>query len=80
MYKEPKKSHFQQEVGFINRTINPDILILLETMVNEYNAARIVKSLGSQFYDTIPPHNHAGGICLLWNTDNVEVPMVAKEL
>ena len=74
-----KKSHFQQEVGFINRTIKPDILILLETMVNECNAAHIVKSLGYQFYETISPHNHAGGIWLLWNTDDVEVNVIAKE-
>jgi len=66
-------------VGFINRTIKPDILILLEIMVNECNTARIVKSLGYQFYDTIPPHNHAGGIWLLWNADNVDVTVIAKE-
>ena len=68
MYKEPKKSHFQVGVGFINRTIKPDILVLLETMINECNAARIVKSLGYQFCDAIPPKNHVGGIWLLWNT------------
>jgi len=49
-------------VEFINRTIKPDILILLETMVNDCNAERIVKTLGYQFYDTILTHNHAGGI------------------
>jgi len=66
-------------VGFINRTIKPDILVLLETIVNECNAARIIKSLGYQFYDTIPPKNHAGGIWLLWNTENVEVNVIVKE-
>jgi len=34
------------EVGFINRTIKPDILILTETMVNEGNTECIIKSLG----------------------------------
>jgi len=66
-------------VGFINRTIKPDILVLLETMVNECNASRIVPSLGYQYYDTIPPTNHAGGTWLLWNTENVEVNIITKE-
>ena len=48
-------------------------------MVNECNAARIVPSLGYQYNDTTPPKNHAGGIWLLWNTDNVEVNVIAKE-
>jgi len=74
-----KKSHFQQEVGFINRTIEPDILVLFETMVNECNVARIVPSLGYQYNDTTPPKNHAGGIWLLWNTENVEVNIIAEE-
>ena len=60
-----KQSHFQQEVGFINRTIKPDILVLLETMVNECNATHIIKTLGYQIYDTIPPKSHARGIWLL---------------
>ena len=74
-----KKPHFQQEVRFINGTIKPDILVFLETIVNECNTARIVKSLGYQFYDTIPPKNHVGGIWLLWSTENMKVNAIAKE-
>jgi len=74
-----KKPHFPQEVGYIKRTVNPDILILLETMVNDCTADRIVKSLGYQFYDTIPTFNQTGGIWVLWNTVNVDVTVMAKE-
>jgi len=42
--QEVKKS--QLEVGFIIRTVRLDILILLETMVNEQNANLIITKLG----------------------------------
>ena len=67
------------EVGFINRTIKPDILILTETMVNEGNTECIIKSLGQHNHDTIPPHNHTRGIWLLRNLDNVVVTVLAKD-
>ena len=60
------------EVGFINRTIKPDILFLTTTKC-------IIKSLGYHNYDTIPPHNHMGVIWLLCNSDNVVVAILAKE-
>jgi len=41
-----KKPQLCLEVGFINRTIRPDILILLETMVNEHNADIINSNFG----------------------------------
>jgi len=74
-----KKFQLQQEVGFINRTIKSDILILLETMVNMHNAVLIVKRLGFQNYSTIPPQDHVGGMWLPWNADNGVVNIIAKE-
>jgi len=74
-----KKSQLRQEVGFINRTINPDILILLETLVNCQNSSLIISQLGYKFSSTIPPVNHMGGIWLLWNDINVDVSIIAKE-
>ena len=74
-----KKSQLRHEVGFINRTIKPDILILLETLVNCQNTDLIINQLGYRFSSTIPPVNHTGGIWLLWNDDNVDVSVVAKE-
>ena len=55
MYKVQKKSQFLQEVEFINRTIKPKILILIETVINECKIEWIIKTLGYQNYDTILP-------------------------
>ena len=74
-----KKSQLRHEVGFINRTIKPDILILLETLVNCQTTDLIINQLGYSYSSTIPPVNHMGGIWLLWNDDNVNVSIVAKE-
>ena len=67
------------EVGFINRTIKHDILILTGTMVNESNTERIIKTHCYHNHDTISPDNHAGGIWLFWNSENVVVTVLVKE-
>jgi len=74
-----RKSQLRLEVGFINRIIKPDILILLETMVNEQDANLIITNLGFSHYDTIPTENHCGGIWCLWNPINVDVSILVKE-
>ena len=48
-------------------------------MVNKSNTKRIIKTLGYRNHDTISPHNRAGGIWLLWNSENVVVVILAKE-
>jgi len=55
-----KKSQLRHEVEFINRTIKPDILILLETLVNCQNTDLIIRQLGYSHSSTIPPVNHMG--------------------
>ena len=55
-----KKSKFQQ--GVINRTMKPNILILIETMFNKRNTECIIKTLGYHNHDTILSHNHTRGI------------------
>jgi len=74
-----KKAQLHHEVGFINRTIKSNILILLEAMVNGPNGELIIRKLGYHHFSTIPPSNHVGGIWLLWNNENVEVTVLAKE-
>jgi len=74
-----KKPQLRLEVGFITRTIRPDILILIETMVNEQNVDLIFKTLGFSHYERIPTNNHCGGIWCLWNSINVNVTIIAKE-
>ena len=60
-----KKSQLRLELGFINRPIRPDILILVETMVNEQNADLIIRNLGFSHFNTITTKNHCGGIWCL---------------
>ena len=79
MFKDRKKAELQLEVGFINRTIKPDILILTMAMVNECNTEGIIKTLGNHNYDTISPHNHAGGLWLFQNSENIVVTVLAKK-
>jgi len=43
-----KKSELQHELGFINRTIKPNILLLLEPMFNQQNTDLIANKLGYQ--------------------------------
>jgi len=74
-----KEAQLQLEIGFVSRTINPDILILTKKIINEQNTQHIVKSLGFHNYDIISFPNHVGGIWLLWDTDNVEVKVLAEE-
>jgi len=74
-----KKFQLRLEVGFINRIIRPDILILFETMVNDHNADSIIRNLGFSHYDMIPPENHSGGIWCLWNPINIYMSILAKE-
>ena len=54
-------------------------MILLETMVNCENTNWIIPQLGYTHYSSIQSLNHVGGIWSLWNNNNVEVTVVAKE-
>ena len=66
-------------MGFISRTIRPDILFLIETMVNEHHAYLIIRNLGFSYYERIPAENHYGRIWCLWNLLNVNVTIMATE-
>ena len=54
-----------QEVKFLIRTQKPDMLFLLETMVNDSNIKKILPLLGFEHYDYVSPVNHSGGITIL---------------
>jgi len=74
-----KKPQLRLEVGFINRTIRPDILFLIETMVTKHHADQIIRTLGFSHYEKIPVENHFAGIWCLWNSINIDVTIMAKE-
>ena len=48
-----KKSQFAQEIKLLKQKFNPDILFLLETMVNEMNLLRILPTLGFDRFDYV---------------------------
>ena len=74
-----KKAQLQLEVRFINRIINLDILFVTETMVNDLNTQRIIRTLGFRNFGFILPNNHVGGIWVLWKDDNVVLDIIAEE-
>jgi len=56
-----KKPQILQEVNFLIRTHKPDLIFLLETLVNETNIFRILPKMGFESYDFVSAVNHSGG-------------------
>jgi len=57
-----KKHQLREEIKILNRRINVDILILVETMTNRVHIKQIISKLGYDHYDYVLPQNHCGGI------------------
>jgi len=74
-----KKELFSEELRFIQKSLQPDLVFLLETMVSEANTKRIIPHLGFPCYDFVNPINHSGGIWVLWNNTNIKASVLIKE-
>ena len=74
-----KKRQITEEIKFIQKHHQPDLIFLMETMVNEEHTKRIISRLGFQFYDFSNPINHSGGIWVLWNTTNIKANVLLKD-
>jgi len=61
-----------QEVKLLSRTHKPDMIFLLETMVNE-------KKHNPNHVDYVLPINHSGGIAVMWNNGNIHASVLLKE-
>ena len=72
MYKMQKDLKYSRKFDSLTK-------LLKEIMVNGHNIEYTVKKPRFQFHETIPSQNHAGGIWLLWNLDNVDFNIVVKE-
>jgi len=48
-------------------------------MVNEKNILKILPQMGCDHNDYVLPHNHSGGIAVLWNNDNIHASILLKE-
>ena len=74
-----KKTQVVQELKYLARTHKPDMLFLLETMVNESNIRRILPLMRFDHFDFVSPVNYSGGIAVLWNTENIHASALLKE-
>lgn len=67
------------EVKFLIRSHQPDLIFLLETLVNDSNISKILPQLGFDHYDFVSPVNHFGGIAVLWSNGNIHASILLKE-
>jgi len=51
---------------------------MLEMLVTDSLLQRILPKFGFDYYDFVPPVNHAGGIAVLWNSGNIHVLVLSK--
>ena len=66
-----KKHQIREEVRVLKQVHKPDLLFLIETMVSEQTTRKIIVQLGFDHFDFVSPHNHSGGIWVLWNNVNI---------
>lgn len=71
-----KKHQIREEIKLLSRRSCPDILILLETMMNKINRESIIAKLGLDHFDYVLPDNHSGGIWVLWNNANISAQIL----
>ena len=68
-----------QEIKILTRIHKPNMIFLLETMVNETNLLRILPTFGFGHFDYVLPHNHSGDIVVLWNNGDIHASILSKE-
>ena len=61
------KAQVPQEIHFLKRLYNPQLIFLLETLVNKNNILSILPKMGFDNFDYVEPVNHSGGLAVLWN-------------
>ena len=74
-----KKSQVIEEIKLLQKQYQPDLIFLLETMVNEEHTKRFISRLGFQYHDFSNPINHSGGIWALWNNTNIRANVLLKD-
>ena len=74
-----KKSQVLQEILFLKRTYNPQMIFLLETLVNKNHILQILPKMGFEHFDYVSPVNHSGGLAVLWNNDLIYASIIRKD-
>ena len=73
-----KKPQALQELSFLKQNHKSDILFILETLVTYTHLLRILPKLGFDYCKFASPVNHAGGIAVLRNSDNIHASILSK--
>ena len=66
-----KKQQIREELCYLRKHQQPDLIFLLETMASAETATRLLPQLGFDHYDYTLPVKHSGGIWVLWNKQNI---------
>jgi len=74
-----KKRQIREEIRFLQKYQQPDMVFLIETMASDETAKLILPQLGFDHYDFTVPVNHSGGIWVLWNKRNILANVLLKE-
>ena len=74
-----KKQQLREEVRYLQKFQQPDLVFLLETMASAITAKQILPQLGFDYFDYSLPVNHSGGIWVLWNKKNILANVLLKE-
>ena len=75
-----KKIQILQEIAFLKRTHKPQLLFLLETLVNRKNILQILPKLGFEDNDFVDPVDHSGGLAVLWDNGTIHASVLKKDL
>ena len=74
-----KKQQIREEIRYLQKSQQPDLIFLIETMASEDATNRILPQLGFDHYDYTLPVNHSGGIWVLWSKRNILANVLLKE-
>ena len=74
-----KKQQIREEIRYLQKSQQPDLIFLIETMASEDTTNRILPQLGFDHYDYTLPVNHTGGIWVLWSKRNILANVLLKE-
>ena len=74
-----KKHQISEEIRFLQKFQQPDLVFVIETMASEATSKQIIPQLGFDHYDFTLPVQHSGGIWVLWNNKNILAHVLLKE-
>ena len=74
-----KKHQIREEIRFLQKFQQPDLVFVIETMASEATSKQIIPQLGFEHYDFTLPVQHSGGIWVLWNNKNILAHVLWKE-